>query len=227
VLPRPLPTKYIASGGRILTLGGGDGAGKTTCAVQLHAWLSKDFATMRAHLGKPPKGLGTLGVGAALRMAKSFDRRGESLAVRYLELLYHLATARDRYRLYRTVRRFTSQHGLAICERYPTPENADLVGPRIPKLANTVPLGRLARLLASMELGFYRRIEREDLLIVLKVDPETAVRRKTTEPPEYVRTRARLVLERDWSNTRARLVDATRPLPEVVAELKTLIWSAL
>ncbi|HVH69046.1 MAG TPA: oligosaccharide flippase family protein [Gemmatimonadales bacterium] len=227
MLARPLPPKYNAGGGKIVSLGGGDGAGKTTCAAALHAWLSRDFATMRAHLGKPPKSLTRLGVGAVLRVAKWFDRAGTSAIVRYLEYCYYIATAHDRYRLYVKVRRFATNCGVAICERYPAPENLDLVGPRIARLIHGVPHSRLADFLARVELGYYDRIGFDDLLIILKLDPETAVRRKTTEPADYVRKRAQLVLDKDWTNTRARIVDASRPLPEVVADLKTVIWSAL
>jgi hypothetical protein len=147
--------------------------------------------------------------------------------VQYLELSYHLTTARDRYLLYRKVHRFTASQGLAICERYPVPENRDFVGPRIHKLLGTVPYPRVAALLARLERGYYDRIGPDDVLVVLRVDPETAVRRKTTEPADYVRRRAQAIWGRDWSRTRALVVDANRPLPDVVADLKRVIWTAL
>jgi len=227
VLAGPPSHKYIAGGGKIVALAGGDGAGKTTCATALHAWLSKDFATMRAHLGRPPKTLATLAVGAAIRVAGWFKWLGSSPLEQYLELLYHLATARDRYRLYLKVRRFTARQGLAICERYPVPENHQFVGPRIEELVGSVPYPRLAAFLARAERRYYDRIGPDSLLVVLRVDPETAVRRKTTEPGDYVRGRAQAVWDTDWSQTRARVVDANRPLPDVVADLKRIIWTAL
>ena len=227
VLASPPSHKYIAGGGKIVALAGGDGAGKTTCATALHAWLSKDFATMRAHLGRPPKTLATLAVGAAIRVAGWFKWLGSSPLEQYLELLYHLATARDRYRLYLKVRRFTARQGLAICERYPVPENHQFVGPRIEELVGSVPYPRLAAFLARAERRYYDRIGPDSLLVVLRVDPETAVRRKTTEPGDYVRGRAQAVWDTDWSQTRARVVDANRPLPDVVADLKRIIWTAL
>jgi thymidylate kinase len=78
-----------------------------------------------------------------------------------------------------------------------------------------------------VERGYYDRIGPDGLLVVLMVDPETAVQRKTNEPADYVRSRAQAVWDTDWSRTRARVVDASRPLPEVVADLKQVIWTAL
>jgi thymidylate kinase len=64
-------------------------------------------------------------------------------------------------------------------------------------------------------------------VFVLEVDPDVAVRRKTDEPSDYVRARAELMLRADWSNTKARRIDAGRPLETVVADLRKLVWEAL
>ncbi len=57
------------------------------------------------------------------------------------------------------------------------------------------------------------------------VKPEIAVRRKTDEPAAYVRTRSRIIWETDWSETGAHLVDAGRSLPEVLVDLRALLWA--
>ena len=101
------------------------------------------------------------------------------------------------------------------------------MGPVIRCFVALAPNRRLATLLRNAEEWYYRQILPPDLAVVLRVDPEVAVRRKTTEPPDYVRRRARIIWDVDWSATRARVVDAGRPLVEVVAELKALVWSAL
>src|SRR5437764_992528 len=69
-LPPPLEGKGLVTGGRVLALVGGDGAGKTTCATELTAWLGAEFATLRVHLGRPARSLATLAVGCALRVAR-------------------------------------------------------------------------------------------------------------------------------------------------------------
>ena len=86
---------------------------------------------------------------------------------------------------------------------------------------------RFTRLLQQVEAWFYRHILPPDLLIVLRVDPEIAVRRKADEDGFYVRARSREIWETNWQDTRACVVDAGLPLEAVRAELRSLIWSEL
>jgi thymidylate kinase len=213
------------SGGTVVALVGPDGAGKSTCARELHRWLSQAFATTTAHLGKPPRSLTTLVVGAALRLAGPVISRTDGLST--LELLRDVCTARDRYRLYVRVRRFAVAGGIAVCERYPLPQNRILVGPRIGRKLEGRTGSRLASWLCDAEARYYRLMLPPDVVIVLRLAPELAVRRKTDEPAEYVRARARVMWEADWTGTRAHLVDAGRRLPDVLAELMTIVWSEI
>jgi hypothetical protein len=238
ILPRRVSRRVLGEnmrltgGGTVVALVGGDGAGKSTCARELTGWLAPSFATMRAHLGLPPRSLLTLIVGGALRGEQALGRmlRRDSAAVghavSYIELLRYLCTARDRYRLYQKVRRFGARGGIAICERYPIPQNRLLVGPCIPTLLSDNP-SLLARLLGTAELSYYNRMLPPDALFVLRLDPDLAVLRKRDEPAEYVRARGRVIWNTDWSGTTAQVVDASRPLPEVLTDLKTRVWSAL
>jgi len=214
---------HPARGGRVLALLGGDGSGKSTCTAELSRWLGPHFAVMTAHLGRPPRSLTTLAVGALLKVRRAFGGDGTSL----FDLLRHACTARDRYRLFLKARRFAAAGGVALCERYPVAQNRLLVGPEIPRLLEQRGggIGSLARRLLRAEAWYYRHITGPDLIIVLMVEPEIAVRRKTDEPPDYVRARSRIIWETDWTGTGARLVDAGRTLPEVLADLKTLVWS--
>ena len=86
---------------------------------------------------------------------------------------------------------------------------------------------RLGRWLVAVEARYYRQIVAPDVLILLRVDPETAVRRKVDEPADYVRARCQLVWDTDWSGSHVRIVDASRPLAEVLAELKAILWDRL
>ncbi len=221
--------QQLARGGSVLAIVGTDGSGKTTCTAALREWLLPTFDVRTAHLGRPPRGLPRLAVGAALRVMEALDGRADapSVPVRYLRLFYHLTLAQDRYRLYRSIRRFVDRGGLAICERYPVPQNGAFAGPQIEALADTVPWPGFARFLARHEAAYYARIAPPDGLIVLQVDPDVAVRRKVTEPPDYVRRRAQLALQIDWAGARTHLVDANRPFDIMIQDAKGAVWSAI
>jgi thymidylate kinase len=219
---------HPTAGGAVFALVGGDGAGKSTCARELLQWLSPSLRTMHAHLGNPPKSITTLAIGAILKLQKQCERllkRGHR-ADGLIELLRHLCTARDRHRLYVRVQRFAAAGGIAICERYPIEQNRPLVGPAIPGLL-TGRAGRAEEWLRRAEASYYDRILRPDAVCVLRLDPEVAVQRKPEEPADYVRSRGRIIWETDWSSSGAHLVDASRPLAEVVQQLKAILWSIL
>jgi thymidylate kinase len=224
--------KRLAHGGTVVALVGGDGAGKSTCAAAVREWLAGDLALLSAHLGRPPRSLLTLAVGAMGRCARwvgvgatTDEERARTTG--HLAALRDVCTARDRYRLYAKARRFALRGGIALCERYPIPENHALSGPRLDAYARTLGRTRLGRRLAALEAWYYRQILPPDLLIVLRVEPDVAVRRKTTEPAEYVRGRNRLVWNTDWRGTGAYVVDAGRPLADVLDDLKAVLWQGL
>jgi thymidylate kinase len=215
-------------GGTVIALVGGDGAGKSTCARELENWLSRDFAAIRVHLGNPPRSLLTFMAGGALKVEGAINRllgRPPRTAT-HLELLRHLCAARDRYRLHGKVQRFAAQGGIAVCERYPLSEIPSHVGPCIPALLGPHPTA-FARIIRNAEAWYCERMRRPDLLFVLRLDPELAVIRKPEEPADYVRTRGRTIWETEWTGTRAELVDAARPLGEVLDDLKARVWPSL
>jgi len=223
--------KHFAHGGTVIALLGGDGAGKSTCTRELARWLSDEFNLMTAHLGRPPRSLITLAIGAAFRVARLLHLATDAdepreRAPEYLAALRDVCTARDRFRLYLKARRFALAGGLALCERYPVPQNPTLSGPQLDGFA-PLTRTRFGRWLVAKEAAYYRHILTPDVLILLRVDPETAVRRKTDEPAEYVRARCQLVWDTDWTGSRVHIVDASRPLADVLAELKTILWELL
>lgn len=223
--------KQLARGGAVIALQGADGSGKSTCARLLEGWLSPDLKASRVHLGRPPRSLTTRFIGGLLKAARATDRLRrlprQSNLVAHLELVRVACTARDRYRLYRRVARRAAAGALVICERYPTPENAQLAGPSHCQGVGLDAESSLATWVRHQEARWYKLIARPDLELVLRVDPETAVRRKTDEPEDYVRRRAHIMWNTDWSAPRIRVLDAGRPLESVAAELRARIWEAL
>jgi thymidylate kinase len=234
VLPPSLRRKLVdermrfAGGGTVIALVGGDGAGKSTSATELALWLAPHIVTKRAHLGHPPRSLLTLAVGGALKCEQWLYRRLglQPRAASYLELLRHVCTARDCFRLYQRVHRFAANGGVVVCERYPVRQVRAHVGPCIPALIGATP-PPLARVLQAAESNYYSRILAADALFVLQVDPELAVLRKPDEPANYVRARVRAAREADWSGSSAHVVDASRSFPEVLNDLKSRLWTIL
>lgn len=232
--------KRLANRGTLIALVGGDGAGKSTSVDDLYDWLSKRFDTRRVHLGKPPKSPMRFAVAITrrahltLKKLSSQYHNGHSPVASdssgfpgYLELLRAVCIAHDRYRLYIKARRFASNGGLMICDRYPIPEIKLMDGGKGIQSLDTTSLNRLRRFLLEVEASYYRQIMPPDLLIVLRVDPEIAVQRKTDEDSAYVRARSRVVWEQDWTRTRARVIDAGRPKGDMLKELRSLIWAEL
>lgn len=218
------PGLRLAGGGCVVALVGGDGAGKSTCARALTAWLAAGLAATRFHLGLPPRSLATLAVGAALRIAR---RLAVPQVVDHLDLLRSLCTARDRYRTSRRALRWAARGGVALCERYPIAENWVHAGPSEVQDRFSNVQSTLAARLRRWEHRQYERIPRPDAVFVLRLDPEEAVRRKSTEPADYVRARARMIWDADWSRGGTRVVDVTRPLADVMATLKAELWRVL
>ena len=99
-----------------------------------------------------------------------------------------------------------------------------------PNIARTVVPERrnlfVKRLLVA-EKNYYQRIARPDLLIVLRVDPDIAVQRKTTESEQHVRLRSTEMWKQDWEGTNAYVIDANQPAADVLAKVQSIIWAKL
>jgi thymidylate kinase len=229
----------FATGGAIIAIAGGDGAGKSTCVEKVRSWLAEDFDTMQVHLGKPPRSLTTMIVGAPRKIARCVrgllnrdtlpdlpDRCPVGL-LGYLDLLREVCTARDRYRLYVKARRFAMGGGLVICDRYPLSQLKTMDGLLVAQLVPAEVGNRVLAWLRRAETWYYRHILPPDLLIVLRVHPEIAARRKTNEEADYVRWRSREIWELDWRASNAQVVDASPSVAEVCSCLQSLIWAKL
>ena len=84
----------------------------------------------KVHLGRPPRSAVTVVARAvakfALGLARVFDRSSPSTAratwTANAKALAAVATARDRFRTYRSARRDAGNGGLVICDRFPLPQ---------------------------------------------------------------------------------------------------------
>jgi thymidylate kinase len=237
-LRRP-PRKKLTSGGALIAVVGGDGAGKTSAVDELCNWLSGHFMTTRTHLGKPPRSMASLTLKAVILVrrrlfgaspaaqAPPLSVASSELVPGRLWLIRHVLTARDRFRAYVRARRFAAKGGLVVSDRYPLRQIRMMDGPVAGLLPDSRTREPLMARLIHLESAYYRRIRDPDLLVVLRIDPEIAVARRSDEDQEFVRARCREVERVDWGDTPAFVVDAGRNRAEVLSEIKSLVWSRL
>lgn len=237
---RQAQRRRLRAGGRLVAVVGGDGAGKSTAVDALHGWLAKEFATLRLHLGRPQWSLTTRLVRAALK----FGTLSGLLAVRpapvqygaersypvfpgYPAVLRELCVARDRARALARARRFAQAGGLVICDRFPLAQLRLMDGPHVEQMLAAKPHSRLDRLLIRAEQRYRRSIGTPDLLLVLRLDPELAVRRKPSEDAAAVRARNHEIWQAELPAGAAQLIDASLPPAEVLAQLREHVWGRL
>lgn len=233
--------RRLASGGSLIAIVGGDGAGKTTIVDELHSWLSRDIEVTTLHLGKPRWSRTTTSVRALLAIGRflrlyphvsssilySHDRSSEGFRGMYPWMFREVCRARDRYHTYVKAARIATAGGVVVCDRYPLAQVEVMDSPHIGQVVDVSRAGALARLMMRLEERYYARIGDPDTLVVLRVDPNVAVQRKTDEDPTEVRLRSTAIWEADWRSTPARVIDAQRPPAEVLSEVKSIVWSEL
>jgi len=227
----------LVSGGELIALVGADGAGKSSAVDALYDWLSPHLRVARIHMGKPRWSWSTFPIKATLKLLRhhsglrgrwrspasppSREERGG-----FGQLIWHTVTARDRYRAYQRARRLAARGALVLCDRFPLPDIESMDGRRARRLS---PAWRPwpVRMLIDLEERYYAAIDPPELLIVMRVHPDVALRRRPEDPEDRVRQRALEVLEVDGTAMGAHLVDASLPMREVHRELKSWIWARL
>jgi thymidylate kinase len=231
---RPAPRKQLRAGGAVIAIVGADGAGKSTLVQTLSDWLGKNFGVRRMHLGRPAPSLATVVVTFLVRaktawliLARRAAGRGHPSSPPKPRASLAVALARDRYLASRTARRIATNGGLVVCDRFPVPQLTLMDAPRIERSFPAGDSRPLTRRMAALERRYYAAMPAADVLIVLRVDPETAVARKPEEPPDFVRARWREIWDVDWESAGAHVVDAGRSPEEVLSEVKSLVWAEL
>lgn len=201
--------RRLPEGGRLFALVGADGAGKSTLARELRAWLGWKLEVEDAYFGIPKSARGYRALMRARRL----------LGWKWLDAERWIYTARYRVRTWRRARRGVAAGAVVIADRYPLadlwlpPEPMD--GPR---LAGTG--------LAARERALYAKIGPPDRVFVLRA-PLAVLRQRSPEvDPALHARKAKAVDALDDSALYAR-VDADRPYETVLLELKQRIWDAL
>jgi thymidylate kinase len=234
------PKKRMANGGLLVAIIGGDGSGKTTAVTDLYQMLSEEFDVIKVHMGKPAWSWTTILIRGFLKIGRSlgfysFVKEGTEPSLDtfspsfpgYPWLIREVCTARDRYISYVRARRFATNGGMVICDRFPLPQIKIMDGPQVERVTVGIKTNQWIKLLAALEHRYYQKILLPDLLIVLSVNPEVCVQRKTDEPSDSVRSRSREIWDIDWCKTPAHVIDGSQPKSFVVSDVMNLVWSHL
>jgi hypothetical protein len=194
----------LPGGGAVVALVGGNGAGKSSGARELAAWLSPVFPTMKADLRHPAPSVFTLAVTGALKLQQLIAQRLKRglISEHTLELFRHVCTTRDRYLRYVKLHRFAAKGGIAICEQYPIEGTGSLADPGIGSSLPTEP-GLPGRVFRAIDAAYSARMLRPDVVCVLRLGPEAA------------------------STRGAHLIDPSQSQPEVIRDLKSALWRVL
>ncbi len=243
--------KWLAHGGRVIALVGPEASGKTTLTQSLCHWLAPVLTTDTLHLGKPSATwLGRCANGVR-RLRRWLSRRNEkrdhekrdgdaagssSGDARTSTLAYALASvllARDRYYAATRAHRRASHGVMVVCDRYPSPDQGTIDGPRLDGDGDNVDQTWLHRLAARMEREYYRRIPPPDVSVQLSVPVSVAqVRNRHRVKPDkegdaYLAERHQQFLAGAPVRAECTHVDTTRPSQEVLAELRQIVWRRL
>lgn len=239
----------LGEGGAVIAFVGAEATGKSTVLAEMERWLGRYLTIQRVHAGKPPSTPLTFLPNLLLPLLRSMlpHQRSTRVAERRhsaeapssassngdFPLLFGLRSvllAHDRKVL--LTRAFASavNGSIVLCDRYPSagsgaPDGAQLGSP------GASHQGRLRRWLARRESRLYRMIVPPDLAIYLSAPLETTLERnrnrEKVEPEEYVRLRHERSSNLRFEGVPVRRVATDRPLDEVLAEIRRVVWEAL
>jgi thymidylate kinase len=217
----PSQKKTLPGGGRVFSVIGADGSGKSTLIADLKKWLSWKLVAKQFYYGIPKD--------AARSVSDLLMRAFSKLKLRGLERLTSnllaLHIARQRREVSRQSRIEVAAGRVVITDRFPLPDFKSMPQPMDnPRIDPAVTLFGMN--LRKAEEACYTDLRFPDLAIVLQVDIEELRRRKTDLPRAAHEVKASAV---NAIRPREGLVtiDANRPYAEVLLEVKRRIWQAL
>jgi thymidylate kinase len=245
---RPLRST-LPRGGFVIAFVGPEASGKSTLLTETGNWLGQVVSVGSVHAGKPPSTWMTFVPNLVLPVLRSLFPRSRTNTVeaetsiatgtaglRKASLLYvvrSLMIAHDQLSVLRKAHRRARRGSVVLSDRYPSTNLGGMDGPRVDP-GWFAGKSRLKTLLARREKVAYESVPAPDLVFLLTVPLEVALKRNATrtkrggpEPEDYVRRRHALI-ER-WRIPGVPIVhlDTNQPLKETQLVVRRAIWQII
>jgi hypothetical protein len=236
--PRPW-SRRAPGGGRVVALLGVDGSGKSTVAKAIRTWLGAQVDVMPIYFGtgagRPslpllPFKLMVPVITPWLRtkprgiLQGKVSKYASGLLYSSLLMVWATAVALEKRSKLRAAHRGAKRGLIVVADRYPQYEILDFNdGPLLARLS------RAPLWLRGFEASTYALARRlpPDLVIKLRVTPDTAARRRPDMEPAVILERINALQRLTFPGARVVSVDAEQPLAKVIRAVKGEVWRPL
>ncbi|MBA2662000.1 MAG: hypothetical protein H0U74_06865 [Bradymonadaceae bacterium] len=243
---------HLRERGLLIAVIGPDGAGKTTLAAEIEAWLAPHFDAQVIYFGKgdfvsstwqalartkwkilgaagiePRTGdIGVENVASAITPTTSDSQRPERGRRQLLSDLSRVAFANRLLRDRREASETCERGGFVITDRFPSFADKFADGPGI-EVAEGDPSFR--RRIARFERDCFQRLHElpPDIVFRLALPPMVAWMRKPDHRLSEIEAKAAALEKIDFGETPMIVIDATLAADEVVREVKNHIWTLI
>lgn len=213
--------KTLPDRGRIISIVGADGSGKSTITSDLNKWLSWKLEVKNVYYGIPKTSI----VAIWSLTVRGFNK----IRLRYIADLLNaflcIYIARRRYLIFTKTQAEVEKGRIVITDRFPMKEfrkmDVPMDGPRLQSPETALP-----RIFTILEERYYNMIELPDRVFVLQVELDELRKRKSDIEGALHRKKAEAV-NRVVKSPCVSLIDANRSYHEVLMEVKRKIWELI
>lgn len=232
MFPFPIVTgKVLPNQGKIISVIGCDGSGKSTISKAVEEWLSWKFEVKRVYFGsgdgyfsvyKFMKGLllSKTGNNKVQKEKLSKIKKSNSIVVKLEELQYYKISKRNKH-LADKIERYTRQGAIVITDRYPQTQFEGIFdGPKI-KNRNSI--------LGKLEYRNFMKMQaiHPDLVIKLLMTYDEVVQRRPEDDREELKKKIYIAEHLAFQDAREIAIDASAPLKQELLMIKRYIWEEL
>lgn len=222
--------KVLPYEGKIISIIGCDGSGKSTISKAVEEWLSRKFEVKRVYFGsgdgyfsfyKSIKRLLSKTVDNKIQKEKLSKIKKSNFIVRKLEELQHYRISARNKRLINKIRKYINKGAVVITDRYPQMQFEGIFdGPKIENKNS---------LLGKLEYNNFMEIQamHPNLLIKLLLTYDEIVQRRPEDNREELKKKIYIAEHLAFKDAREIVIDASMPLEQELIIIKRYIWEEL